>query len=75
MAYFSPVLLLWLLSVMRTDAFRKRKAKSLLDLLHVPVVMLTLRCKHLDKDNCQNADDTRMYEMQAKTAGTLVAQS
>ncbi len=37
MAYFFVVLLLWLVSVMRTGAYRKRKAKSLLDLLQVPV--------------------------------------
>ncbi len=61
--------------MMRTGADRKRKAKSLLDLLQVPVVMLLLRCKHLDKLDRQTADDTCMYEMQAKTAGTLVAQS
>ena len=34
---FFVVLLLWLVSVMRTGAYRKRKAKSLLDLLQVPV--------------------------------------
>ncbi len=76
MAYPFPVLPLWLLSVMRTGADRKRKAKSLSDTLQVPVLaMLMLRCKHSDNIDCQNADDTRMYDMPAQPAGTLAAQS
>lgn len=48
MAYPFPVLLLWMLSMMCTDAERER-VKRLLDLLQVPVVTLMLRSKQLGK--------------------------